>query len=139
MKVSEIMTKKPACCATNTSLSEVAKMMADNDCGCIPVTDNSNKPVGMITDRDITLRTVAQGKNPLEMIAGEAMTPDVITVNSDSSVEDCCNTMEKAQIRRVAVVDERGAICGMVAQADVALSATNRQAAEVVQEISKEA
>jgi len=139
MKVSEIMTKNPTCCTADAGLQEVAKMMVDNDCGCIPVVaDNNTKtPIGMITDRDITVRTVAEGKNPLDLTAGDVMSGDVITVTQDSSVEDCCNLMEDSQIRRIAVVDENGACCGMVAQADIAINADDRKTAEMVQEVSK--
>ena len=71
MNVGEIMTKDPACCTPDTRLQEVAKMMVDNDCGCIPVVDDegSKMPVGMITDRDITCRVVANGQNPLDLTA----------------------------------------------------------------------
>lgn len=137
MNVSEIMTKNPATCTEKDSLQDVAKMMVDNDCGCIPVVDDTKKPVGMITDRDITVRTVAEGKNPLDLTAGDAMTKNVSTVTQDSSVEDCCNLMEEKQIRRVTVVDENGACCGIVAQADVATKANAEKTAEVVQEVSK--
>lgn len=141
MKVEEIMTKDPACCTSTTSLQDTARMMIENDCGCIPVVENeeNKKPIGMITDRDITIRTVAHGKNPLEMFAGEVMTEQVVTVTPDTSVEDCCNKMESNQIRRVAVVDENGSCCGIVAQADVAINADGGKTAEVVQEVSKEA
>lgn len=139
MKVSEIMSKNPACCTTDTGLQEVAKMMVDNDCGAIPVVDSDagKKPVGMITDRDITIRTVAEGKNPLDLTAADAMSNDAVTVTSDMSVADCCNLMEDKQIRRVAVVDENGACCGMVAQADVAQYASNGETAELVKEVSQ--
>lgn len=141
MKVKEIMTENPACCLTTTSLRETATMMQDHDCGCIPVVEDmdSKKPIGMITDRDITIRTVAHGKNPLEMTAGEVMTPQVVTVAPDASVEECCNIMENNQIRRVAVIDNNGSCCGMVAQADIALDASHNKTAEVVQEVSKTA
>lgn len=139
MNVSEIMSKSPALCMADTSLQEVAKMMVDNDCGCIPVVDNDNskKPVGMITDRDITVRTVAEGKNPLDLTAADAMTGNVTTVTPQTSVEECCNLMEDKQIRRVAVIDENGACCGMVAQADIAINAEDKKTAQVVQEVSK--
>ncbi len=116
-------------------------MMVDNDCGCIPVVeDNKNqKPVGMITDRDITIRTVADGKNPLEMTVGDVMSKNVITVTDDSSVEECCNLMEKNQVRRVAVVDENGGCCGIVAQADIAIKAEDTKTDKVVEKISKSA
>jgi CBS domain-containing protein len=141
MKVEEIMTKNPACGTSTTSLREIANMMIENDCGCIPIVENeeNKKPIGMITDRDITIRTVAHGKNPLEMVAGEVMTEQVVTVSTDTSVEDCCNKMEDNQIRRIAVVDENGGCCGIVAQADVATKSSDSKTAEVVEKISKDA
>ena len=81
-KVKEIMTEKPACCTSHTSLQAVAKMMCDNDCGEIPVVDDLEtlKPVGVITDRDITCRAVAVGKNANELTASDSMTSHCITV-----------------------------------------------------------
>jgi CBS domain-containing protein len=139
MNVGEIMTKDPACCTPDAGLQEVAKMMLDNDCGCIPVVDSqdSKMPVGMITDRDITCRVVAKGLNPLDLTAQDAMTSTVVSVTPDTSLEECANLMEESQIRRVAVVDQNGACCGMVAQADIANNAGDRVTAEVVQEVSK--
>jgi CBS domain-containing protein len=139
MQVKEIMTDDPACCTPATGLQEVAKMMVDNDCGCIPVVDgeDSKMPVGMITDRDITCRVVAQGKNPLDLTARDAMTSTVLSVRSDSNLEDCLKLMEDGQVRRIAVVDGNGAVCGIVAQADVAENASDRATAEVVQEVSR--
>lgn len=139
MKVKDIMTADPACLTREDSLQEAAKLMRDNDCGCIPVVDGkeSKIPVGMITDRDITCRTVAEGKNPLEMTVSDAMTNSAVTVTEDSSVEDCCSVMEEKQIRRVAVVDGRGSCCGIVAQADIALHGADKQTGEVVQQVSK--
>lgn len=139
MKVREIMTVDPACCTPNGSLQEAAKMMKDNDCGCIPVIENneSKKPIGVITDRDICCRTVAEGKNPLDLTVKDAMTANVETVTENTSVEDCCNLMEDKQIRRVVVVDDNGGCCGIVAQADIAINAEDRKTAEVVQEVSK--
>jgi len=139
MNVGEIMTKDPACCTPDTGLQEVAKMMVDSDCGCIPVVDgeNSKMPVGMITDRDITCRVVAKGQNPLDLTAEDAMTTTVVSVTPDTSIEDCCDLMEESQIRRVAVVDENGACCGIIAQADIAANLSDKRTAEVVQEVSK--
>lgn len=141
MLVREIMTENPACCTADANLQEVAKMMVDNDCGCIPVVEDiaHNKPIGTITDRDICCRSVAEGKNPLQMSASDVMTKNVVTVTPETSVEDCCNTMEDNQIRRVVVVDDEGSCCGMVAQADIANNASNNKTAEVVQEVSKAA
>jgi len=139
MNVSEIMTKDPACCTPDTGLQEVAQMMVDSDCGCIPVVDSedSKMPVGMITDRDITCRVVAKGQNPLDLTAQDAMTTTVVSVTPDTSIEDCCDLMEESQIRRVAVVDENGACCGIIAQADIAANLSGNKTGEVVQEVSK--
>lgn len=139
MLVQEIMTKDPACCPPDTKLQDVAKMMVDNDCGCIPVVENqeSRIPIGMITDRDITTRTVAEGINPLDLTAADAMSPSVITVTPETSLEQCCTLMEENQFRRLAVVDAAGACCGMIAQADIATHASKSKTAEVVQEVSR--
>ena len=139
MMVKDVMTPDPACCTSDTGLQEVAKMMLDNDCGCIPVVESqeSKKPVGMLTDRDITLRTVAEGKNPLQMKASDIMTVNAVTVTPETTLEECCDLMEENLIRRVAVVDENGSCCGMVAQADVAINADEARTAEVVQEVSR--
>lgn len=139
MLVKEIMTENPACCSVDTTLEEAAKMMKDNDCGCIPVVEDGDmkKPVGVITDRDICCRTVAEGKNPLEMTVGDAMTSSVETVMPNTTIEDCCNLMEDKQIRRVIVIDDMGSCCGIVAQADVAINVGSNKTAEVVQEVSR--
>ena len=139
MNVQDIMTKDPACCTADTSLEEVAKIMVDHDCGCVPVVDSEDTkiPVGMITDRDITTRVVAEGRNPLDLTAADAMTSTVVSVTPETSIEECCNVMESSQIRRVAVVDENGSCCGIVAQADIAANAPAFETAEVVQEVSK--
>ncbi len=139
MKVREIMTRNPACCTSDSSLQEVAKMMLDNDCGAIPVVENQSqkKPIGIITDRDITIRTVAEGRNPLDLSAKDAMTSKIFTVRENSKAEDCFNLMEDKQVRRVAVVDESGACCGIVAQADVAQNASKGDTAELIKEVSE--
>lgn len=139
MKVDEIMTKDPACCLPETALREVAHLMMEKDCGAIPVVENfeTKKPVGIITDRDITIDTLAQGKNPLEMTAAEIMSFPVVSVKPEASIEECCNAMEKNKIRRMIVVDDAGACCGIVAQADIAGNAPMIETAELVQDISK--
>ena len=105
------------------------------------VEDNAhNKLIGVITDRDIACRAVAEGKNPLDLTAKDIMTSKVYTVTPKTSVEDCCNLMEEKQIRRVAVIDDNGCCCGMVAQADIARcwKSTNcRSCAKGFQRISK--
>jgi CBS domain-containing protein len=139
MKVTDIMTKDPACCEPETSLQEVAKLMLVNDCGEIPVVDSQRtmRPVGVVTDRDIVIRCVAEGKNPLEADAGDVMSSPVVTVTPEMDIDEVGDMMEEHQVRRIPVVDEAGAICGIVAQADIARHAHPREVAEVVREVSR--
>lgn len=139
MQVKEIMTPDPACCTPDSTLQRVAEMMVENDCGEIPVVLDiaSMLPIGVITDRDITCRTVAKGLNPLTMTVNECMTTPCVTVTQDTSLDECCRIMEENQIRRVPVVDADGACCGIIALADIAKHAAKRDAAEVVREVSE--
>lgn len=140
MQVREIMTQNPACCTPDSTLQEVARMMKDNDCGCIPVVNNQQekKPVGTITDRDIAIRTVADSHNPINMKASDIMTTNIATVKPQASLEECFDVMEDREIRRVIVVDEQGKCCGIVAQADVVQSNANPvRTNKVVREISE--
>jgi len=131
------MTQNPACCTPETSLQEVAHMMLEHDCGEIPVVDSeqSRRPIGVITDRDIVCRAVAQGKNTLTLTAADCMTNPCLTVSPDNSLDECVRVLEESQIRRVPVVDAGGACCGIVAQADIARTA-KKQVGELVQKVS---
>ena len=139
MQVKDIMTPDPACCTPDTALQRVAEMMVENDCGEIPVVENatSMRPVGVVTDRDITCRTVAKGLNPLTLTASDCMTTPAVTVTPDTSLDECIRVLEENQIRRVPVVDAGGACCGIVALADIAKHAKTRDTAEVVKEVSE--
>lgn len=137
MQTRELMTNDPACCGPDTPLPEVARLMVARDCGEIPVVDENRKPIGVITDRDITCRTVAEGRNPLELTASDCMSTPVVAVTPKTSVDDCCKLMEENQVRRVPVVDESGACCGMVSQADLARRDSTDETAEVVRKVSR--
>jgi CBS domain-containing protein len=137
MRVKDIMSTTVACCSPETPLTAVARMMVDNDCGEIPVVNAGGIPIGVVTDRDITCRTVAEGKNPLLMEAGDCMTTPCVTVTPETSLEECCETLEKNRIRRVPVVGETGACCGMVSQADIARDAPKGETAAVVRKVSE--
>jgi CBS-domain-containing membrane protein len=114
-------------------------MMIEHDCGEIPVVDNhsSKVPIGVVTDRDIVCRTIANGLNPLELTAADSMTKPVVTVTPETSVEECCRLMEAKRVRRIPVVNERGSCCGIVALADVALLTGKRVAGEIIKEVSE--
>ncbi len=136
MKVQEIMTMDPATCRPDTPLQECAKQMVDCDCGALPVVDAQSKPVGIVTDRDITCRVVAQGKNPLELTVQAAMTPQVVTVSPEMNAEDCSELMEEKQIRRAIVVDDAGKVVGIVAMADL-VRALGERASDLVEGVSQ--
>jgi CBS domain-containing protein len=134
----DVMTASPACCSPQTTLDQVAKMMVQNDCGEIPVVDVDDQPIGVITDRDIVCRVVAEGKNPLGHTAEQYMSQPVVTVPTNAPIDDVLSTMEKHQIRRVLVVDERGSCAGIIAQADVAWTRGEHAVAELVREVSRD-
>lgn len=139
MKVKSVMTSNPACCTPSTPLREVARMMEDCDCGEIPVVESmdSGRPLGVVTDRDIVIRAIAKGKNPLDLAAGDCMSSPAVTVTEDTKLSEVIDLMESRQIRRVPVVDSEGAICGIVAQADIALQARDKTTGEAVEQISR--
>ena len=138
MYVRELMTSDPVCCTPETTLEDVARMMRANDCGEIPVIESAQvqKLVGVITDRDIVCRAVADGKAPSTTHVSACMSTPVVTVTPDTSLEDCRQLMEEHQIRRVPVVKGND-ICGIVSQADIAVKAPASATAELVREVSK--
>src|SRR5688500_8356941 len=139
MDVRELMTPDPACCTPQSSLQDAARMMADADCGEIPVIADKEgrKPVGVITDRDIVIRSLGKGRNPCEMTVNECMSAPAVTVTPEMSLVECVDIMEREQIRRVPVVDDAGKLVGIVALADVAQHAGRRSTAELVKEVSQ--
>jgi CBS-domain-containing membrane protein len=115
-------------------------MMRDQDVGMLPVIENdgSKRLVGVVTDRDIAIRHVAEGHGSSDCQVREAMTEHVTTANPGTGMGDVMDIMGREQVRRIPIVDERGDLVGVVAQADVVLLAEDdRKAAETVEEISK--
>jgi CBS domain-containing protein len=137
MNVRDIMTKNPATCQPGTGLEEVARKMVDSDCGMIPVVDEDGRPQGVVTDRDIVCRAVAEGRNPVVLHARDVMTTPCVTCSPDTDAEACASQLEEHKIRRVVVTDEDGRVCGVVAQADFARDASAEKAAEIVREVSQ--
>ena len=139
MIVREIMTANPACCTPDTSLPEVARMMVQKDCGEIPVIEDekSRLPIGVVTDRDIVCRTIANNRNPLDLTAADCMTKSIVTATPNMSLEECCRIMEEKLIRRVPVVDDSGACVGIVALADISLHTGKNVAGHIVREVSE--
>jgi CBS domain-containing protein len=139
MTVRDVMTANPAVCMRITGLVEVARQMVACDCGEIPVVDNETAMhvIGVVTDRDIVCRTVAEGRNPADLAAGDCMTSPVVTVTPEASLDVCVNLMEERQVRRVPVVDERGRLIGIVAQSDIARKANRTLTSDLVREVSQ--
>ncbi len=134
--ISAVMTSSPVGCKLHTPVRDVAKMMRDNDCGQIPVLDDIGAPIGVVTDRDIALRVVAQGGDAMTQ-ASAVMTTPIKTVQMDSDLDECLALMEKEQIRRVPVIDAAGKLVGMIAVADIARACKDRPTASVVKEVSQ--
>jgi CBS domain-containing protein len=142
-KARDIMTADPCGCSTHDSIQDVARAMRDNDCGSIPIVDEtSRRVVGTITDRDLVVRGLASAQGP-DARVGDLMTRDVCCCGLDDELEDVERIMVSNQVRRVPVVDADGRLAGIIAQADLARAALNRgtvsehEVAVVVERISE--
>jgi len=141
MKVKQIMTPEPACCTPDNTAREAATLMRDHDCGSIPVVEDTtgNRLVGTVTDRDLAIRGLAEGKGP-DTPVRDLMTRDPVTSVPEDDVENVRQVMVQEQVRRVPVVDDNGAIVGIVAQADIARedgAASDREVGRIVEAISE--
>ncbi len=139
MRVQEVMTTDAACCSPDTKVKEAASMMEEQDCGCLPVVTDARRVVGVVTDRDIVCRCVAQGKGP-ETEVGEAMTSPARCCGPDDDVSEATRIMAEGKVRRVPVVDDAGCCVGIVSQADIARAEAGgreQEIGEVVQRISR--
>jgi CBS domain-containing protein len=141
VRVKQIMTPDPACCTPDSTAREAATLMRDHDCGSIPVVEDLKvkRLVGTVTDRDLAIRGLAEGRGP-ETAVSELMTDDPVTCVPEDEVEDVRQVMVQALVRRVPVVDEDGVLVGIVAQADLAReegAATDREVGRIVEAISE--
>jgi len=139
MKAKEIMTRKPKSVTPETSVREAARLMKEEDVGVLPVVDRdgSDRLIGIVTDRDIAIRHVAEGHDSSSCPVSEAMTSSVSTVREDDDVDSVMDLMGKEQVRRIPVIDERGGLIGIVAQADIVREAhDDRKAERTIEKIS---
>ena len=135
LRCREIMTTDVKTVAPSTPIGEVAAMMRDADVGSLPVVDGG-KLAGIVTDRDIVVRALAEGRDPSAPV-GEAMTGDVFSVKPDDFVFEAIRLMGDKQVRRIPVVSDDGALAGIIAMADIALEMEDdREIAETLEEIS---
>ena len=143
MNISELMSKNPRTVTPDTPVSEAAQLMKEEDIGMVPViervggAETRGRLVGVITDRDIAIRQVAEGRSSDSPVR-DVMSSGVRTANPDDSVESVMELMGNEQVRRIPIVDERGSLVGVVSQADLARKAKNEGHVErTVEQISQ--
>jgi CBS domain-containing protein len=139
-KCNEVMTKNPVCCLPNDMVARVAQLMKSKDIGPVPIIENeqTKKLVGIVTDRDLALKIVAEGRDAKSTKAEEVMTRKVVTCRGEDDVQKALDAMSEHQLRRIPVVDNDNRIVGIIAQADVATRVDQpAKTAEVVKDISQ--
>ena len=135
-KVHEVMTDRPRCVTAETTVSEAAQLMKSDDVGSLPVLDGEQL-AGMITDRDIVIRAIAEGKDPRGMPVREVASRELVRVNADDDLSSALQLMATQQVRRLPVVDDDGRLVGILAQADVAREAKDKDSGQMLQDISQ--
>jgi CBS domain-containing protein len=123
MKASELMTAEVKCCHPEDSLNTAAQLMWDYDCGCIPVVDDSGRPVAMITDRDICMAAYTQGARLTERPVSSAMSAEIYTCRADDELALVEEMMRQCRVRRVPVIDAQGRVTGIISLNDIAEAA----------------
>jgi CBS domain-containing protein len=146
-RASEIMTDNPETVTPDATLADAARKMRDLNVGIIPVIDSqeSRRLKGVITDRDIAIRAVAEGKDANSTKVSDVMTTEIEACNKNDSVRDVLSVMEREQVRRVPITDREGRLVGIIAQADVAVDyagdrpEAKRQVARTLRQVSEPA
>ena len=138
LRCRDIMTRDVVSCRRDTSITEVARLMRDQDTGAIPVLDESGKLSGIVTDRDLVVRGLTAEKPEAEMRAEDCMSDDVYTANQNDRVVEVIREMGDHQVRRIPVVDSHDRLVGIISTADIALQTNeDRELADALQEISQ--
>jgi len=130
------MTANPCSIDADKPVSYAAKMMRDEDVGAAPIVEG-DKLIGMLTDRDIAIRLVAEGKEPDSTMVRDVMSSRTITIEPDTDLNEALRMMAEHQLRRLPVVDDDGRLLGIVAQADLARQAEDAKVGETVKQISQ--
>jgi CBS domain-containing protein len=136
MRLSEILTRDVETIRPETSAREAAQRMRSMDVGALPVCDG-RRLLGMVTDRDLTLRILAEGRDPNATPVREAMTPDVTYAFEDDDVRDAADIMKQRQIRRLPVVDREKHLVGIVALGDIATHASDQLSGDTLEKVSE--
>lgn len=139
MKVQDIMTGQPRFLTPGDTAQQAAQLMRDSDTGVIPIVDSesSRRLVGVVTDRDIALRCVAEGRDGSCRLSDVMSAGQLATATPSDDVDTVMETMSREQVRRIPIVDERGSLVGIVAQADIVRKADDKKAERTVEEISQ--
>lgn len=136
-KARDLMTPDPTCVRTSETVLDAAKLMARLNVGSLPICGEDNKLKGMITDRDIVIKVLAEGKDVRAVQAGDLAQGEAVTIGADDEAEVILRTMSQHQVRRLPVIDGHDLV-GIVAQADVARSLPEGQVGSVVEAVSQE-
>src|SRR3954451_5075408 len=139
MTCGNLMTRDPSCCLPGDSVATAAKIMKQQDVGpVLVVSDHSElRLVGIVTDRDIAVKVVAEGRDPYSARVDSVMSSGLITCREDDDVSEAVKLMAEYQVRRVPVVDSNNRVVGIIAQADIARSGQDEQVGELVEDISQ--
>ncbi len=135
-KIQEVMTSNPCSIDADKPVSYAAKMMKDEDVGFAPIVEG-DKLIGTVTDRDIAMKVVAEGRDPQSTTVREIASTNLVTIDPQQDLDDALRLMASNQVRRLPVVEEDGRLVGVVAQKDVAEQGDDAKTGEVVQEISQ--
>ena len=135
LSIKDVMTSNPCTVDAGQSVAYAAKMMLEEDVGVAPIVAG-DKLIGMLTDRDIAIRVVAEGRNPDQVKVADVASKQVVTIDPQQDLEEALRIMGKHQVRRLAVVEEDGKLVGVVAQADIAREGDDKQTGELVEELS---
>jgi CBS domain-containing protein len=139
-KCNEVMTKNPVCCLPDDMVAKVAQLMQSGNIGSIPIIENkqTQKLVGIVTDRDLALKIVAKGHDAKSTKAEVVMTRQTVTCRAEDDLQKALDTMAEHQLRRIPIVDNDNKIVGIIAQADVATRVNQpEKTAAMVKEISQ--
>jgi CBS domain-containing protein len=134
--VRDVMTENPRSITVDQPVVEAARIMRDEDVGLVPIVEG-DRLVGTVTDRDITVRVVAENRDPSSTTVREVASTDLVTVDPQQELDEALRLMAEHQVRRLPVVEEDGRLVGIVAQADVARHGDDRQTGQVVEKISQ--
>ncbi len=136
--IEKIMTRDPLCCRPDDKVVDCAKLMEHEDVGFVPIVESldTRKLLGVVTDRDLCMQVIAQGRDPNECTLEELMTDELVSIGPQEELQRALDLMAQNQIRRLPVVDEHGACIGILSQGDVAKVASPHQLKATVTAIS---